>query len=281
MYCVSDDILDRWMRENAPYGDLTSWTLGLDRQPGRIAFTAREPMVICGTEEVVRLMEKHGAKAKEWRPSGESVEAGETLLEAEGSAGDLHRAWKVSINVLEHSSGIATRTRRFVDQIRGAGSRAELAATCKGYPGTRELTAKAIMAGGGSLHRLGLSETVLVFDHHRAFFASFEDFVRRIPEWKSRSREKKFVVEAESMEEAMTLAKAGVDGIQFDKTPSTDLAEHVKTLRSLRSELVLIAAGGINEQNAAEYAATGVDVLATSAVYFGKPADIGVRLLPR
>ncbi len=280
MYTLSDTTLDRWISETVPHGDLTTWTLGIDQQPGQIVFTARENSVLCGTEEVCRIFEKHGIAVRYTRHSGESVTPGERLLEATGPAEALLRAWKISINVLEHGSGIATRTHRFVTLAKSANRDVEVVATCKGCPGTRELTAKAILAGGGSLHRLGISETILVFDHHRAFFKNFEAFLAHIPEWKKKACEKKFIVEAESDAQALALAKVGVDGIQFDKVTPDSLARSVKTLREMRPDILLIAAGGITEQNIAAYAATGVNALATSAVYFGKPADIGVTLLP-
>lgn len=280
MYTLSDTTLDRWISETVPYVDLTSWTLGLNQQPGRITFTAREDSVVCGTEEVRRIFEKLGMSVSHALISGESVKPGTPLFEATGPVEALHRAWKVSINVLEHSSGIATRTHRFVTLAKSANKDVEVVATCKGCPGTRELTAKAVLAGGGSLHRLGISETIIVFDHHRAFLESFDSFIARIPEWKKKACEKKFVVEAESEEEALALAEAGVDCIQFDKVSPGDLARNVKILRKIQPRIILIAAGGINEQNIAAYAATGIDAIATSAVYFGKPADIGVTMLP-
>lgn len=280
MHVILDDTLDRWIRETAPGGDLTCWTLGLDLQPGTTTFTAREEMMVCGSEEVARVFEKCGAKARVHIPSGQMARTCDTLVTAEGPVGALHIAWKVSINILEYASGIASRTRRFVDAAQQGSAEVRIAATCKTFPGTRELSAKAVWAGGGMLHRLGLSETILVFDHHTAFFPSFADLIRLVPDWKSRACERKFIVEAASLDEAEALACAGVDGIQFDKLSPDQLSINVQRLHGLRPELLLIAAGGVTEHNAAELAATGVDVLATSAVYFGKPADISASIRP-
>ena len=99
------------MREDAPYGDLTTSTLGLRGQPGRILFRSRENLVLCGTEEVRRIFEKLGVTTHRLRSSGESVTAGEWLIEAAGPVEALHLGWKLSVNILEHASGIATRTR--------------------------------------------------------------------------------------------------------------------------------------------------------------------------
>lgn len=144
-------------------------------------------------------------------------------------------------------------------------------------PGAKDLLTAAVMAGGAFPHRLGLSETVLVFDHHLTFFGGLEAFVEKLPDIKARCIEKKLFVEAGS-DEARVLAQAGVDGIQLDKVPADELALLVDELRAIDPRVTLIAAGGINPQNAAAYAATGVDGLATTAPFSAKPLDMSVRM---
>ncbi len=280
MFPILDETLDRWIRDISPAGDLTCLALGLDRQPGRLTFTAREDLLVCGTEEVARICTKCGAHASVLKPSGQMAGRGEPLISVDGPAAALHLAWKVSINVLEYGSGIASRTYRMASLASSVSPRVRIAATCKMFPGTKELSAKAVLAGGGMLHRLGLSDSILVFDHHAAFFPGFDEMTRWVPEWKRRVCERKFIVEAASLADAEALVHAGVDGIQFDKLPALELANNVQNLRSLRPDLLIIAAGGIAERNVAEFAGTGVDVLATSAVYFGAPASIGVSMVP-
>lgn len=135
------------------------------------------------------------------------------------------------------------------------------------------------MAGGAFPHRLGLSETVLVFDHHLTFFGGFEAFVEQLPDIKGRCVEKKLFVEADA-ERARVLARAGVDGIQVDKVPVDELEPLVRELRAINPHVTLIAAGGVNPQNAGAYAATGVDGLATTAPFSAKPLDMSVRMRP-
>ncbi|PAW78179.1 MAG: ModD protein [Verrucomicrobia bacterium Tous-C9LFEB] len=278
MFTIGDDTLERWLREDAPYGDLTTATLGLRGQPGRIRFHSRESLVLCGTEEVRRIFEKLGIVTRTLRLSGESAGAGDLLLEATGPVEALHLGWKLSVNILEHASGIATRTRQLVDLAKEVNPKVEVVTTRKGFPGTRELAIKAVLAGGGKPHRLGLSETFLAFRQHRAFFVDTKTFLAGIPEWKEQICEKKLIVETDSVSEALELADAGVDGIQFDKIEASELAHAVALLRVRRPSLLLIAAGGIHRENVAAYAATGVNALATSAAYFGKPSDIGVTM---
>lgn len=112
---LSDGLLDRLIEEDIPYGDLTTEILGIGNKKGKILFSTREPTVICCTEEAGRIFQKLGATIKHIVPSGEYLPAGVDFLEVDGTAKALHAGWRVSLTLLEHISGIATRTRRIVD----------------------------------------------------------------------------------------------------------------------------------------------------------------------
>ena len=105
-----------------------------------------------------------------------------------------------------------------------------------------------------------------------------DKFLKKLPSLKSECCEKKLIVETESEEEASMLLRAGADGIQFEKIDPDVLTGICKRLSEEFSSAVLLAAGGINENNAAAYAATGVSALVTSNVYNAKPIDISARL---
>jgi len=174
--------------------------------------------------------------------------------------------------MVEYASGIATRTRRIVEAARAEAPDIAVACTRKNFPGTKEISVKAVLAGGAQMHRLGLSETLLVFPEHAAFLEGAPDFhglKRRYPE-------KKLVVEVSSMEEALAAAEAGADVLQLEKLPPEAVREVVRRVSSLPSRPLVAAAGGINEANAAVYATTGCAVLVTSAPYFAGPADVKV-----
>jgi molybdenum transport protein len=85
-------------------------------------------------------------------------------------------------------------------------------------------------------------------------------------------------LEVESAVDALRLCRAGVDGIQFDKSAPGEIGESVRSLRSINPGIVLLAAGGINGDSIEEYAGAGVDAVVTSSVYFGKPTDVGVKM---
>jgi molybdenum transport protein len=280
MIYFAEESIDRWIKEDVPYLDLTSFMLDITGKKGKIEFICREDAVVCGTEEVIRIFDKLKIKLLHYLPSGSKVDPQTSIIEGEGNAEDLHQAWKVSMNILEYASGIASRTNRIFNKARQANPKIEILTTRKIFPGTKELAIKAVIAGGGLPHRLGLSETILIFKHHLNFIGGIEGLVFKLDELKAKACEKKVMVETESFEEAQLLSRAGVDGLQFDKISPSELSEIVKAIRADNQNIVLLAAGGINEANAYAYAETGVDGLVTSAVYFGKPVDMGTRIIP-
>ena len=205
------------------------------------------------------------------------VEAGGTFMTVRGRAADLHAAWKVCLNVFDHCSAVATKTRAMVDAAHAQNPHCEVLTTRKSMPGAKDLLTEAVMAGGAFPHRLGLSETVLVFDHHLTLFGGFDAFVDRLPDIRSRCIEKKLFVEADAAR-AVALARAGVDGVQVDKVAPDELAPLVAELRAIDPRLTIIAAGGIDAGNAGAYAATGVDGLATTAPFTAKPLDMSAKM---
>jgi len=277
MVRISDARLDYFMAEDVPYLDLTSEVLGIGDASGEMEYFSREACVVAGVGEVARLARAAGCDVEVLHGSGDRIEPDEPIVQVRGGAADLHQVWKVGLNLLDHLSAVATKARAMVDAVHAVNPQCEVLTTRKSMPGCKDLLVEAVMVGGAFPHRLGLSETVLVFDHHMEFLGGFDAFVQRIPEFRSRCIEKKLFVEA-SPEQARVLAGAGVDGIQLDKVPVGELANLVKELRAIDPRITLIAAGGVNPQNAAAYAATGVDGLATTALYTAKPLDMSVRM---
>lgn len=271
--------IDYFISEDVPYLDLTSEVLGVADQAGEMEYYTREECVLAGTDVVRRIARNLGCEVVAVRFDGDRIAAGESFMTLRGPASALHQVWKVGLNTFDHLSAVATKTRQMVDVAHEANPRCEILTTRKSMPGAKDLLTAAVRAGGAWPHRLGLSETVLVFDHHIAFLGGFDAFVERLPEIKRRCVEKKLFVEA-GEEQARILARAGVDGIQFDKVPVERLASLVEELRAIDPHLTLIAAGGINPGNAAAYAATGVDGLATTAPFSAKPLDMSVRMRP-
>ena len=277
-----DARIDAFIAEDVPYVDLTSEVLGINDVPGEMEYFTREACVLAGTDVAQRIMDKLGCEVVSAAADGKRLEPGEVFFTVRGQAADLHAAWKVCLNVFDHLSAVATKTRSMVDAAHAANPHCEVLTTRKSMPGAKDLLTCAVMAGGAFPHRLGLSETILVFEHHLTFFGGFERFVEELPNIKAKCVEKKLFVEADA-ERALVLAQhsvdgTGVDGIQLDKVPVEQLAELVLRLRGINPRLTLIAAGGINPQNAGAYAACGVDGLATTAPFTAKPIDMSVHM---
>lgn len=277
---IPDSRLADYLADDVGLGDLTTHVLAIGERGATMSFTARDPMIIAGSEEAARILQLAGASIVLHSVSGTRLETGHLILTAEGSAAVLHRGWKVAQTLIEVTSGIATVTRRIVDNARAANPTIVVACTRKTVPGAKQLSIKAIMAGGATPHRLGLSETILVFDEHRRFLAG-EAPAAVIKRIQSGAPERQIVVEVSRPEEAMVWAEAGADVIQAEKLAPPTIAALVAELRSRRLHALVAAAGGVNAENAADYARAGAAVLVTSAPYTAKPVDVEVRLCPR
>ncbi|MEG1398016.1 MAG: ModD protein [Raoultibacter sp.] len=274
---ISNPLLDSLILEDAPYGDLTSSVLGISDQTGEIEYFTREDCLLSCVEEAMQICKKIGLTIVSHKNSGDALSAGESFLCARGSADRLHTAWKVCLNLCDYYSAVATKTQRMVRAAQAENPHVTVLTTRKGIPNTKPFATKAALAGGAFPHRLGLSETILIFDHHLAFIGGLDALIEKLPTMKAHCCEKKIIIEAD-LADAPRLAQAGIDGIQFDKVAPSELAALVPQLRAINPAITLLAAGGVNEGNAAEYAQTGVDGLVTSCLFFVKPIDMSVRI---
>ena len=274
---VSDADLDRLIAEDVGFGDLTTTALGIGDIPASIRFTARHPLVACATEEAARVFLRLGAQPLVLSPSGTVAEPGTPLLQATGSAAALHAGWKAAQTLVEWASGIATAVHEIKTAARHANPHATIACTRKAAPLSRALSIKAVLAGGGVMHRTGLSDTVLLFPEHRAFLPELTP-AALVARLRAAVPERKLVVEVTDLDSARQFAAAGVDVLQLEKFSPPLLAELAASLARLERRPVLAAAGGVNAANAAAYAAAGAEVLVTSSPYSAPPRDVQVRL---
>jgi molybdenum transport protein len=277
MFFIPDSFIESLMEEDLHVFDVTVAALGIENEEGGIECFPKRRCVVAGLDEAARVFAKAGAVAEVLCANGSLLEAGTICMKVRGTAGALHAACKIAQNVMEYSSGIATRCRTLVQNARQAAPRIEVAVTRKHFPGAKLLSLKAALAGGASIHRLGLFDSILVFDQHREFTGGSEGFCAMLREIGDRFPEKKIVVEAQSPEEALAFVRAGADVVQCEKFEPRALQDAVAAMRRIDPRVKISAAGGIHADNAADYAAAGVDALVTSWVYFGKPEDIKMR----
>ncbi|KQB13246.1 ModD protein [Rhodobacter capsulatus] len=278
MFLIDDTALMALIREDVPAGDLTTRSLGLAAEAGELTMRARGAMTVACSEEAVRILQLLGAEAWIATASGRQVEGGEMLLFARGQVEALLAGWKVAQNLIEWASGLASSATAIVAAARAVNPAVTVACTRKSVPGTRALSLRAVTVGGATVHRTGLSDSVLLFAEHRAFGGD-DALASQIARLRAICPERKVVVEVADVAEALAAAQAGAEVLQLEKFPPAQVAEVVAGLPAdWRGHVA--AAGGITAANAAAYAAAGAQVLVTSAPFTAPPRDVAVWIGP-
>lgn len=273
--------LERLLEDDVPYGDLTTEALGIGNVDGVMHFGARSPMVLALAEDAAEIIALAGCEVELFASSGQALTEGAPILQARGPAAALLRSWKVAQTLIEIWSGVASETRAIVDAARTVAPRIPIACTRKNVPGTKRFAVAAVKAGGAVMHRLGLSETVLVFPEHRAFLGELPLF-EAAERLRRAAPEKKLVIEVKTIDAALAAAVAGFDVIQAEKFSPADIAalvERMALMAYTRARPAIAVAGGVNAANAAAYAEAGADILVTSSPYLAKPKDVEVRIV--
>jgi molybdenum transport protein len=278
MTILSDAALDALLAEDAPFGDLTTEALGIGERPARITFAARTAMVLACVEEAERLLQRAGAATRRGYASGALIPPATVFLAAEGPAAAVHRAWKTAQTLVESASGIAGAVRRIVEAAQAAAPDVAVECTRKTLPGSRGIARRAVAAGGGQMHRLGLSETLLVFPEHLGLLDG--GAAAAVAALKQRVPGKMLTVEVGTRADALAMAQAGADILQLERLSPAEAAEVAAATRDRTPPPLIAAAGGVNEGNAAAYAAAGCRILVTSAPYWARPADVKVTIAP-
>jgi molybdenum transport protein len=271
--------LEGLLLDDAPHGDLTTEALGIGNAPATMQFLARDTMVAALVKDAAALIELSGGRVELAACCGSTLTPGELILTAHGPASALLKSWKVAQTLIEVWSGVASAAREIVAAAQAVSPEVVVACTRKNTPGTKRYAAAAVKAGGAVMHRLGLSESVLLFPEHRGFLAdqSLDHLVERL---RRCAPEKKLVIEVTSVEAALEAAEAGFDVLQLEKFAPADVATLTRKVAALARRPLVAVAGGVNAGNAAAYAGAGADLLVTSAPYLAKPRDVQVRISP-
>ncbi|HOZ42424.1 MAG TPA: carboxylating nicotinate-nucleotide diphosphorylase [Methanoculleus sp.] len=257
-----EDLL-RFIREDAPWGDVTSETVVPD-VTCRAVVRAKSQGIVAGLSEARRLFEHFGVTVRERSADGRAVAPGTVLLDLDGPARAILLVERTALNIIGRMSGIATRTREAVEAVRAVSPDVRVAATRKTAPGLRALDKKAVILGGGDPHRYTLSDMVLIKDNHLAL-TPLAEAIRRA---KKESLYRVVEVEVETVEDAVTAAGAGADIVLLDNMTPDTVREAVRALagRGLRDRLTLEVSGGVGEDTLVGYAATGVDIISMGAL---------------
>ena len=268
------EILD-YINEDLPYFDLTTSLQDIDKKASLEIYSRDEICVSCVdvAASIARLL---GCESEIFVKNSQICKAGDVIINIYGSYEDVHKAWKLAQVALEYASAISTYTNKMSKAAKSVNEKCEVLATRKSFPFAKKFCVKAVLEGGGGMHRLGLSDSVLFFKNHIKAYASFDEFLSHLPEFKAKMVERKICVEAENLDEASKLLKARCDVVQCDKF-SPELIQNVLALRDeISPNTMILAAGGVNLLNAKDYA--NADAIVTSAMYSKGIADISARL---
>ncbi|MBX7157890.1 MAG: carboxylating nicotinate-nucleotide diphosphorylase [Verrucomicrobiae bacterium] len=245
---------------------------------GQARIFTKESAILSGSEpanEVLRQFHLN-AHAQWFRNDGDSLEPGQTILQISGSLHALLAAERTLLNFLQHLSGIATLTRRYVEKI--AGTRAKILDTRKTLPGWRHLAKAAVKHGGGCNHRFGLYDQVLVKDNHLAALKNGKsDLKSIIQQIRKQNPEIKIEMEAETLEQVAHFTTLPIDIILLDNMPIKILHEAVK---QIAGRCQTEASGGITLETVRAIAETGVDFISVGALTHSvKAIDFSMEIL--
>lgn len=272
------DYLLRFIREDAPFGDITSEAVIPEGVKAKAVIIAKQDGVIAGVEEARALFEHFGVGVEAKKRDGEEVKTGEVILELEGNARSILLVERTALNVMGRMSGIATEVRRLVEKVREVNPKVRVAGTRKTL--LKPMDKRAIIIGGGEPHRFSLSDAILIKDNHLAL-VPLEEAIKRA---KAFSAYKVVEVEVESLEDAIKAAKAGADVVMLDNMTPGEIAETIEALKreGLRDRVKIEVSGGITPENIAEYAKLDIDVISLGYLTHSvKNFDVSLEVIGR
>ena len=235
-------------------------------------------MVFSGSLTAQKIAKFLDCEVKFCGSDGQKFSENSEIFVAVGTYANIHKAWKVTQIFLEYSCKISTYTHEMVSKIKAVNPKCELGTTRKNIPFIKEMCVNSVLAGGGTIHRLGLYDSVLFFKNHTQIYGKFSEFCKKIPEFKAKLPEKKIMVEVENIDDFKTLLSYPVDVVQCDKMDISTLIQCVKFKNEIAPNTAVSAAGGVNLKNCDEFAGTGVDYIITSAVYMQGAMDLSGKI---
>lgn len=269
---VYRELVQRAIREDVGSGDVTTETLVPADAQGRGVLLAKADCVLAGLD-VARavFLEIDGSLEFIARTSdGSRCHPGDLIATVRGRASSILTAERTALNFLQHLSGIATLTNRFVTATRG---RITILDTRKTIPTLRALAKYAVQCGGGTNHRMGLYDAVLIKDNHIRLAGGIAEAIRRV---RGRGLKLPIEVEVQSLFEVDQAALAGPDVIMLDNLDDDAIVEAV---RRIAGRAKIEVSGGITLERIPALATLGVDVVSVGALTHSAPAaDISLEI---
>ena len=272
---ILDELIRKSLAEDIGPGDVTTGAALRGDETGQAQAMAKADLVVAGIAvfgEVFRTLDPDLTFMPR-KQDGEKAIKGEIIAEISGSLTSILTAERVALNLLQRMCGIATLTRRYVDEV--AGTDARILDTRKTAPGLRILDKYAVRAGGGYNHRFALYDGVLIKDNHIAAASGIGEAVRRV-----RGRiphTLKIEVEVKNQEELEEALSAGADVLLLDNMGLPEMAAAVKRVAQ---RIPLEASGNMTLERVRDVAATGVNLISVGALtHSPAAADISLNVV--
>ncbi|KMJ60283.1 nicotinate-nucleotide pyrophosphorylase [Bacillus sp. LL01] len=268
------EMLRHFYKEDIGERDVTSEALFDENEMGAGTFLAKESGIFVGQQIVKQAFSilDPASKVTLFKNDGEWIEKGDVLGTVEGNMRALLGAERVTLNLIQRLSGIATLTSEAVSNLRS--EHTKVCDTRKTTPGLRMLEKYAVTCGGGYNHRFGLYDGVMIKDNHIEFAGSITEAVKRV-------REKighmvKIEVETESLAQVQEAVEAGADVIMFDNRTPDEIRDYIQ---HVPKNVITEASGGINLTNIASFRETGVDYISLGFLtHSAKALDISFNV---
>ncbi|MBA3949234.1 MAG: carboxylating nicotinate-nucleotide diphosphorylase [Acidobacteria bacterium] len=262
----------RALAEDLGWGDLTTDGVIGEEQRARGVLLAKSPLVVAGLDIAAEAFMQldPGAKVTRHMKDGDLVQPGTIIAEVAGYAAPLLTAERTALNFLQQLSGMATITRRFVD---AAGGRITVLDTRKTPPTLRALAKYAVRCGGGTNHRAGLDDGLMIKDNHIRLCESIRGAVLKLRE---AGHDMAIEVEAQSLAQVDEALAAGVDVLMIDNMSLDDMRE---AIRRSRGRAKVEISGGVTLDRIADLATLGAEYVSVGAITHSAPAaDISFEI---
>lgn len=260
-----DELLDLAFAEDLGDGDHTTLSTIPADAMGRSRLIIKEDGILAGVDVAEKVLHKvdPSIKMTVMINDGAEVKKGDVAFTAEGPIRSLLIAERTMLNIMQRMSGVATMTHRYQDELKGLHTR--VLDTRKTTPGMRMLEKDAVKIGGGTNHRIGLFDMILIKDNHIDFAGGLEKAIQRADDYcKENGKDLKIEVEVRSLDDIRrVLAHGGVDRIMFDNFTPALTKEAVKLVGG---KVETESSGGITLENLREYGEAGVDFISVGAL---------------
>ena len=256
-------------------GDITSQALVSDEKV-KAHIIAKEDCIVAGMKVAGQIFEKEGIEIQILVNDGETVIEGKPVMSLQGSAAAILKTERLALNFIQRLSGIATLTRDLVDDCRTLNPEIKIAATRKTTPGLRKFEKDAVEAGGGTRHREGLYDQILIKDNHLKIVGSVDKAIKMARE---SGLSKIIEVEVISVAMAKEAAHAKPDIIMLDNMEPYMAKGVAEIIRKIHPEVIVEVSGGITPENITSYAGFADVISLGWLTHSVKAADFSLEFL--